>query len=134
MKKIILVLFGIIFVIFTGCSLLVCMITGIPSLDQPAATFYLVRAIVFSFGMPLVAFGFFAHNFHLRHMLEQRDQLIRDFQEKILEHQKTSCRNSKENFSPEFKDSLTCLLCSFAEKEKLSEQEQKDLLDFIDKL
>ena len=39
MKKIILVLFGILFVIFTGLSLLVCMISGIPTMDQPAATF-----------------------------------------------------------------------------------------------
>ena len=45
MKKIILVLFGIFFVIFTGLSLLVCMISGIPTMDQPAATFYLVKAI-----------------------------------------------------------------------------------------
>ena len=96
MKKIILVLFGILFVIFTGLSLLVCMISGIPTMDQPAATFYLVKAIVLSFGFPMVAFGFFAHNLHLRHKLEKRDQLIRDFQEKILEHQKSSCRDSQE--------------------------------------
>ena len=32
MKKIILVLFGILFVIFTGLSLLVCMISGIPTI------------------------------------------------------------------------------------------------------
>ena len=88
MKKLILVLFGIFFVLFTGGSLLICMITGIPSLDQTAAALYLVKAIVFSFGLPLIAFGFFAHNLHLRHKLEKRDQLIRDFQEKILEHQK----------------------------------------------
>ena len=109
MKKIILVLFGIFFVIFTGLSLLVCMISGIPTMDQPAATFYLVKAIVLSFGFPMVAFGFFAHNLHLRHKLEKRDQLIRDFQEKILEHQKSSCRDSQEEYSHEFKDSLACL-------------------------
>ena len=134
MKKIILVLFGILFVIFTGLSLLVCMISGIPTMDQPAATFYLVKAIVLSFGCPMVAFGFFAHNLHLRHKLEKRDQLIRDFQEKILEHQKSSCRDSQEEYSQEFKDSLACLFCAFADEGKLSKKDQKELLDFIDKL
>ena len=134
MKKIILVLFGILFVIFTGLSLLVCMISGIPTMDQPAATFYLVKAIVLSFGFPMVAFGFFAHNLHLRHKLEKRDQLIRDFQEKILEHQKSSCRDSKEEYSQEFKYSLACLFCAFADEGKLSKKDQKELLDFIDKL
>lgn len=135
MKKIILVLFGIFFVIFTGLSLLVCMISGIPTMDQPAATFYLVKAIVLSFGFPMVAFGFFAHNLHLRHKLEKRDQLIRDFQEKVLEHQKNSnCRDSRESYSPELKNSLACLFCAFTEKGKLSSKEQKELLDFIDKL
>ena len=134
MKKIILVLFGILFVIFTRLSLLVCMISGIPTMDQPAATFYLVKAIVLSFGFPMVAFGFFAHNLHLRHKLEKRDQLIRDFQEKILEHQKSSCRDSQEEYSQEFKDSLACLFCAFADEGKLSKKDQKELLDFIDKL
>ena len=134
MKKIILVLFGIFFVLFTGGSLLICMITGIPSLDQTAAALYLVKAIVFSFGLPLIAFGFFAHNLHLRHKLEKRDQLIRDFQEKVLEHQKNSnCRDSRESYSPELKNSLACLFCAFAEKGKLSSKEQKELFDFIDK-
>ena len=126
MKKIFLVLFGIFFVVFTGCSLLVCMVSGIPALDQPSATFYLVRAIIFSFGMPLTAFGFFAHNLHLRHKLEKRDQLIRDFQEKILEHQKSSCRDSQEEYSQEFKDSLACLFCAFADEGKLSKKDQKE--------
>ncbi len=135
MKKLILVLFGIFFVLFTGGSLLICMITGIPSLDQTAAALYLVKAIVFSFGLPLIAFGFFAHNLHLRHKLEKRDQLIRDFQEKVLEHQKNSnCRDSRESYSPELKNSLACLFCAFAKKGKLSSKEQKELLDFIDKL
>ena len=134
MKKLILVLFGIFFVLFTGGSLLICMITGIPSLDQTAAALYLVKAIVLSFGFPMVAFGFFAHNLHLRHKLEKRDQLIRDFQEKILEHQKSSCRDSQEEYSQEFKDSLACLFCAFADEGKLSKKDQKELLDFIDKL
>ena len=134
MKKIFLVLFGIFFVVFTGCSLLVCMVSGIPDLDQPSATFYLVRAIIFSFGMPLTAVGFFAHNLHLRHKLELRDQLIRDFQEKILEHRNSSYRDSDGSKSREFKDSLAYLFCAFAKSSKLSAKEQKELLDFIDKL
>lgn len=56
MKKLIFVLFGIFFVLFTGGSLLICMITGIPSLDQTAAALYLVKAIVFPLVFP-VALG-----------------------------------------------------------------------------
>ena len=134
MKKIILVLFGSLFVVFTGCSLLVCMVSGIPAMDQSNATFYLVKAIALSFGFPLIAYGFFAHNLHLRHKLEKRDQLIRDFQEKIMRHQKSSCREPQEEYSQDFKDSLTCLFCAFADEGKLSEKDQKELLDFIDKL
>ena len=40
MKKVFLVMFGIFFVLFTGGSLLICLISGIPSLDQPAASVY----------------------------------------------------------------------------------------------
>ena len=39
MKKIILTLSGVLFVIVTGYSLLICMMNGIPNLDQPAAAF-----------------------------------------------------------------------------------------------
>ena len=46
MKKIILTLSGVLFVIVTGCSLLICMMNGIPNLDQPAAAFYLAKAIL----------------------------------------------------------------------------------------
>ena len=49
MKKIILTLSGVLFVIVTGCSLLICMMNGIPNLDQPAAAFYLAKAILLSF-------------------------------------------------------------------------------------
>ena len=48
MKKIILTLSGVLFVIVTGCSLLICMMNGIPNLDQPAAAFYLAKAILLS--------------------------------------------------------------------------------------
>ena len=54
MKKIILTLSGVLFVIVTGCSLLICMMNGIPNLDQPAAAFYLAKAILLSFSLPLV--------------------------------------------------------------------------------
>ena len=132
MKKIILTLSGIFFVIFTGCSLLICMISGIPTFEQPAATFYLLKAIALSFGFPLIAFGFFAHNLYLHRKLEKKNQLIRNFRESILAYQKSSCGDSLEA-AKEFKDSLTCLFCAFAEDGKLSEDEQRDLLDFIDK-
>ncbi len=134
MKKVFLVMFGIFFVLFTGCSLLICLISGIPSLDQPAASVYLIKSIIFAFGLPLVAFGFFAHNFHLRHLLEQKDQKIREFQEKILEHQAFAHNNSNARYSREFKDSLNYLFCAFAEDTKLTEQERKELIKFIDEL
>lgn len=57
MKKIILTLSGVLFVIVTGCSLLICMMNGIPNLDQPAAAFYLAKAILLSFSLPLVTLG-----------------------------------------------------------------------------
>ena len=127
-------MFGIFFVLFTGGSLLICLISGIPSLDQPAASVYLVKSIVFAFGLPLVAFGFFAHNFHLRHLLEQKDQKIREFQEKVLEHQAFARNNSNAKYSQEFKNSLNYLFCAFAEDTKLTEQERKELIKFIDEL
>ena len=61
MKKIILTLSGVLFVIVTGCSLLICMMNGIPNLDQPAAAFYLAKAILLSFSLPLVTLGLFVH-------------------------------------------------------------------------
>ncbi len=134
MKKVFLVMFGIFFVLFTGGSLLICLISGIPSLDQPAASVYLIKSIVFAFGLPLVAFGFFAHNFHLRHLLEQKDQKIREFQEKVLEHQAFARNNSNARYSQEFKNSLNYLFCAFAEDTKLTEQERKELIKFIDEL
>ena len=45
-----------------------------------------------------------------------------------------SCRDSQEEYSQEFKDSLACLFCAFADEGKLSKKDQKELLDFIDKL
>ena len=88
----------------------------------------------FAFGLPLVAFGFFAHNFHLRHLLEQKDQKIREFQEKVLEHQAFARNNSNARYSQEFKNSLNYLFCAFAEDTKLTEQERKELIKFIDEL
>ena len=132
MKRIILTLFGIVFVIFTGCSLLICMMSGIPTFEQPAATFYLAKAIILSFGFPAIAFGFFANTLYLRKKLEKKNQLIRDFRNSVVAYQKSSCRDSLEA-SKEFKNSLTCLFCAFAEDGNLSADEQKELLDFIDK-
>ena len=66
MKKIILTLSGVLFVIVTGCSLLICMMNGIPNLDQPAAAFYLAKAILLSFSLPLVTLGLFVHCLQLK--------------------------------------------------------------------
>ena len=133
MKKIILTLSGIFFVIFTGCSLLICMISGIPTFEQPAATFYLVKAIVLSFGFPLIAFGFFAHNLYLHRKLEKKNQLNPEFQGKHSGIPEIQPAGASLEAAKEFKDSLTCLFCAFAEDGKLSEDEQRDLLEFIDK-
>lgn len=133
MKKVILVIFGIVFTIVTGCGLLISMISGIPTLEQPAATFYLVKAIVLAFGFPILAFGFFAHNLWLRDKLEKRDQLFRNILEELKGAHQSSCSDSGSDASRNLKDSLTCLLCAFAEDSTLSEKDQKDLLDFIDK-
>ena len=135
MKKVILILSGIVFTILTGCGLLVCMISGIPTLEQPAATFYLVKAILLSFGLPILAFGFFSHILWLRQQLEKRDQLFRN----ILEELKKSHQSDYSDFpgeasgnSRKFKDTITCLFCAFAKDSSLSKEEQKDLFDFID--
>ena len=71
MKKIILTLSGVLFVIVTGCSLLICMMNGIPNLDQPAAAFYLAKAILLSFSLPLVTLGLFVHCLQLRRKLDK---------------------------------------------------------------
>ena len=73
MKKIILTLSGVLFVIVTGCSLLICMMHGIPNLDQPAAAFYLAKAILLSFSLPLVTLGLFVHCLQLRRKLDKKN-------------------------------------------------------------
>lgn len=74
MKKIILTLSGVLFVIVTGCSLLICMMNGIPNLDQPAAAFYLAKAILLSFSLPLVTLGLFVHCLQLRRKLDKNPE------------------------------------------------------------
>ena len=133
MKKIILTLSGILFVIVTGCSLLICMINGIPTFDQPAAAFYLAKAILLSFGFPLVALGLFVHCLHLRRKLDKKNQLFQNAIKELMKNRQTSCRDSGNSDFQNFKDSLTCLFCAFAEDSDLSKEDQKDLLDFIDK-
>lgn len=130
MKKIILTLSGILFVIVTGCSLLICMMNGIPNLDQPAAAFYLAKAILLSFSLPLVTLGLFVHCLQLRRKLDKKNLLFRNAMKELIKNRQTSCRDS--DFQS-FKNSLTCLFCAFAEDSGLSEEDQKDLLDFIDK-
>ena len=78
MKKIILTLSGVLFVIVTGCSLLICMMNGIPNLDQPAAAFYLAKAILLSFSLPLVTLGLFVHCLQLRRKLDKKNLLFRN--------------------------------------------------------
>ena len=136
MKKVILILSGIVFTILTGCGLLVCMISGIPTLEQPAATFYLVKAILLSFGLPILAFGFFSHILWLRHQIEKRDQLLQHILEELRESHQSSYSDFHDDASRKsrkLKDSITCLLCAFAQDSTLSKKDQKDLLDFIDK-
>ena len=123
MRKIILTLSGVLFVIVTGCSLLICMMNGIPNLDQPAAAFYLAKAILLSFSFPLVTLGLFVHCLQLRQKLDKE----------LIKNRQASCRDSGESDFQSFKNSLTCLFCAFAEDSDLSEEDQKDLLDFIDK-
>ena len=130
MKKIILTLSGVLFVIVTGCSLLICMMNGIPNLDQPAAAFYLAKAILLSFSLPLVTLGLFVHCLQLRRKLDKKNLLFRNAMKELIKNRQTSCRDS--DFQS-FKNSLTCLFCAFAEDSDLSEEDQKDLLDFIDK-
>ena len=118
MKKIILTLSGVLFVIVTGCSLLICMMNGIPNLDQPAAAFYLAKAILLSFSLPLVTLGLFVHCLQLRRKLDKKNLLFRNAMKELIKNRQNS---------------LTCLFCAFAEDSDLSEEDQKDLLDFIDK-
>ena len=128
MKKIILTLSGVLFVIVTGCSLLICMMNGIPNLDQPAAAFYLAKAILLSFSLPLVTLGL-----QLRRKLDKKNLLFRNAMKELIKNRQTSCRDSGDSDFQSFKNSLTCLFCAFAEDSDLSEEDQKDLLDFIDK-
>ena len=121
MKKIILTLSGVLFVIVTGCSLLICMMNGIPNLDQPAAAFYLAKAILLSFSFPLLTLGLFVHCLQLRQKLDKKNLLFRNAMKELIKNRQS------------FKNSLTCLFCAFAEDSDLSEEDQKDLLDFIDK-
>ena len=126
MKKIILTLSGVLFVIVTGCSLLICMMNGIPNLDQPAAAFYLAKAT-------LVTLGLFVHCLQLRRKLDKKNLLFRNAMKELIKNRQTSCRDSGDSDFQSFKNSLTCLFCAFAEDSDLSEEDQKDLLDFIDK-
>ena len=130
MKKIILTLSGVLFVIVTGYSLLICMMNGIPNLDQPAAAFYLAKAILLSFSLPLVTLGLFVHCLQLRRKLDKKNQLFRNAMKELIKNRQTSCRDSGDSDFQSFKNSLTC---AFAEDSGLSEEDQKDLLDFIDK-
>ena len=123
MKKIILTLSGVLFVIVTGCSLLICMMNGIPNLDQPAAAFYLAK----------VTLGLFVHCLQLRRKLDKKNLLFRNAMKELIKNRQTSCRDSGDSDFQSFKNSLTCLFCAFAEDSDLSEEDQKDLLDFIDK-
>ena len=94
MKKIILTLSGILFVIVTGCSLLICMMNGIPNLDQPAAAFYLAKAILLSFSLPLVTLGLFVHCLQLRRKLDKKNLLFRNAMKELIKNRQTSCRDS----------------------------------------
>ena len=62
--------------IVTGYSLLICMMNGIPNLDQPAAAFYLAKAILLSFSLPLVTLGLFVHCLQLRRKLDKKNQFV----------------------------------------------------------
>lgn len=94
MKKIILTLSGVLFVIVTGCSLLICMMNGIPNLDQPAAAFYLAKAILLSFSLPLVTLGLFVHCLQLRRKLDKKNLLFRNAMKELIKNRQTSCRDS----------------------------------------
>lgn len=91
MKKIILTLSGVLFVIVTGCSALICMMNGIPNLDQPAAAFYLAKAILLSFSLPLVTLGLFVHCLQLRRKLDKKNQLFRNAMKELIKNRQTSC-------------------------------------------
>ena len=90
MKKIILTLSGVLFVIVTGCSLLICMMNGIPNLDQPAAAFYLAKAILLSFSLPLVTLGLFVHCLQLRRKLDKKNLLFRNAMKELIKNRQTS--------------------------------------------
>ena len=107
MKKIILTLSGVLFVIVTGCSLLICMMNGIPNLDQPAAAFYLAKAILLSFSFPLVTLGLFVHCLQLRQKLDKKNLLFRNAMKELIKNRQASCRDSGESDFQSFKNSLT---------------------------
>lgn len=103
MKKIILTLSGVLFVIVTGCSLLICMMNGIPNLDQPAAAFYLAKAILLSFSLPLVTLGLFVHCLQLRRKLDKKNLLFRNAMKELIKNRQTSCRDSGDSDFQSFK-------------------------------
>ena len=106
MKKIILTLSGVLFVIVTGCSLLICMMNGIPNLDQPAAAFYLAKAILLSFSLPLVTLGLFVHCLQLRRKLDKKNLLFRNAMKELIKNRQTSCRDSGDSDFQSFKNYL----------------------------
>ena len=119
MKKIILTLSGVLFVIVTGCSLLICMMNGIPNLDQPAAAFYLAKAILLSFSFPLVTLGLFVHCLQLRQKLDKKNLLFRNAMKELIKNRQTSCRDSGDS---EFTYlSVLCLCRRFRSQRRGSE-------------
>ena len=94
---------GILFVIVTGCSLLICMMNGIPNLDQPAAAFYLAKAILLSFSLPLVTLGLFVHCLQLRQKLDKKNLLFRNAMKELIKNRQTSCRDSGDSDFQSFK-------------------------------
>lgn len=136
-KRLLGIVCGIVFSLFVGYHLLVCLVSGIAPFTYAEARIYMVKAAVFSLLIPTAVYGLLVWVWKLLDKIEFRDSVI----EQLKKANSKSKRETKEaqtetdipdNYSDD--EMIPYLVSAFAQEKKLSDKDKEELLKYLEDL
>lgn len=134
-KKIIAFILGILFTAVMTYNLFVCMVAGIEPLAEDEIFIYLIKAGIFSVILPVCIYAFGALAWHYSRLYQQKTQEAETLAAEVDAYQ-TFIRHKKEIAvkNKKMRPLSVPQLSAALEKGKLSEDEVKKLLEYLEEL
>lgn len=128
-KRMLCIICGVVFTLFVGYHLLVCLASGIAPFSYAEARIYMAKAAVLSLLLPTTIYGLFVWVWKLLDKVEHREDIIEQ-----LEEMNKKYRQAMETEHVDDSELVPHLVSAFAQEKKLSEEDKEELLRYLEDL